>query len=131
MLFGDKIKELRDENGVLQRQLASSIWYSSSSVKPSTSRKRYCQRSLVSNPKTATPSEKSARNITSMTVPYGHTSGSILFPLVKSTTMCMFPKKKLIMYINQKNTSCHSHQIKMFGISEQVQPQYWLQVDEY
>lgn len=27
----------------------------------------------------------------------------ILFPLVKSVTMCMFPKKKLITYINQKN----------------------------
>ena len=25
MLFGDKIKELRDENGVLQRQLANSF----------------------------------------------------------------------------------------------------------
>ena len=33
----------------------------------------------------------------------GRTSGSILFPLVKSVTMCMFQKKKLITYINQKN----------------------------
>ena len=28
-------------------------------------------------------------------------------------------------------TSCHSHQIQLFGISEQVSPQYWCQVDGY
>ena len=42
-------------------------------------------------------------SITSTTVPYVHMLGSIPFPLVKSVTMCMFQKKKLITYINQKN----------------------------
>lgn len=34
---------------------------------------------------------------------YGHTLGNIPFPPVKSVTMFMFQKKKLIIYINQKN----------------------------
>lgn len=33
----------------------------------------------------------------------GLTSGSILFPLSRLVTMCMFQKKKSITYINQKN----------------------------
>ena len=40
------------------------------------------------------------RNTISTTAPYGRTSGSILFPLVRLATMCMFQKKKLITYIN-------------------------------
>ena len=52
--------------------------------------------------RTATPSEKSARNTTSTIVLCGHMSESTPSPLVKLATMCMYPKKKLITYINQK-----------------------------
>ena len=45
-------------------------------------------------PEDCIPSEKSVRSIISTTVPYGLTSESIPFPLVKSATMCMSPKKK-------------------------------------
>ena len=54
-------------------------------------------------PEDCLPSERSVRNTISTIVPYGRTSGSTPFPLVKSETLSMYQRKKLINYINQNS----------------------------